>query len=178
MSIPRIKSGPSAVWTTCHPKASGVTLWRWKSSFVVADGRGGDLAVHDCPRERRASAGSRSSGEGCRALAAVAQIDVGHRPSGSRSAMYGRVPRVHPRVSLRVVGCRFIRRFTRGIDLFLIRGHLRNDEVSGLRAALKDDPTSIDHLCRLTAVRCSISRTRSQDRDGATTCGTCHAPTG
>ena len=30
------------------------------------------------------------------------------------------------------------------LDLFLIRGHLRNDEVSGLRPALKDDPTSID----------------------------------
>jgi hypothetical protein len=50
--------------------------------------------------------------------------------------------------------------------------------VSGLRLALKDEPTSIDHLCRLTGVRCSIRRTRSQDRDGATTCGTCRAPTG
>jgi hypothetical protein len=33
-------------------------------------------------------------------------------------------------------------------------------------------------LCRLTAVRRSSRRTRSQDRDGATTCGTCRAPTG
>jgi hypothetical protein len=38
--------------------------------------------------------------------------------------------------------------------------------------------TSTDHLCKLTAVRCSIRRTRSQDRDGATTCGTGRAPTG
>jgi AcrR family transcriptional regulator len=34
------------------------------------------------------------------------------------------------------------------------------------------------HMCRLTAVRRSSRRTRSQDRDGATTCGTCRAPTG
>src|SRR6187549_1659272 len=59
-----------------------------------------------------------------------------------------------------------------------VRGHLRNDEVSGLRPALKDEPTTSDHLCRLTAVRCSIRRTLNQDRDGATTCGTCRAPTG
>ena len=39
-------------------------------------------------------------------------------------------------------------------------------------------PTSTDHLCRLTAVRCPSGRTRSQYRDGATTCGTCRAPTG
>src|SRR5215217_7509363 len=38
--------------------------------------------------------------------------------------------------------------------------------------------TGTDHLCRLTAVRCSIRRTRNQDRDGATTCGTCRALTG
>jgi hypothetical protein len=48
----------------------------------------------------------------------------------------------------------------------------------GLRPALKDEPTSIDHLCRLTGIWSSISRTRSQDRDGATTCGTCRARTG
>jgi AcrR family transcriptional regulator len=34
------------------------------------------------------------------------------------------------------------------------------------------------HMCRLTAVRRSSRRMRSQDRDGATTCGTCRAPTG
>ena len=39
-------------------------------------------------------------------------------------------------------------------------------------------PTSTDHLCRLTAVRCPSGRTRSRDRDGATTCGTGRAPTG
>jgi hypothetical protein len=39
-----MKSGPSAVWNTCHPKASGVTLWLSMSSFVVAGGHGGDLA--------------------------------------------------------------------------------------------------------------------------------------
>ena len=39
-------------------------------------------------------------------------------------------------------------------------------------------PSRMDHLCRLTAVRRSSRRTRSQDRDGATTCGTCRAPTG
>jgi hypothetical protein len=39
-----MKSGPSAVRTTCHPKASGVTLWRSMSSFVVAGAHGGDLA--------------------------------------------------------------------------------------------------------------------------------------
>jgi hypothetical protein len=53
-----------------------------------------------------------------------------------------------------------------------------NDEVSGLRTALKDEPTSIGHLCRLTGVRCSIRRARSQDGDGATACGTGRAPTG
>jgi hypothetical protein len=71
-----------------------------------------------------------------------------------------------------------ISRFTWGIELIPNEGHLRNKEFSGLRPALKDEPTSIDHLCRLTGVRRLISRTRSQDRDGATTCGTCHAPTG
>jgi hypothetical protein len=30
---------------------------------------------------------------------------------------------------------------------FRVSGHLRNDEVSGLRPALKDEPTTIDHLC-------------------------------
>jgi hypothetical protein len=45
LSITRMKSGPSAVRTTCHPKASGVTLWRSMSSFVVAGGHGGDLAA-------------------------------------------------------------------------------------------------------------------------------------
>jgi len=43
-----------------------------------------------------------------------------------------------------------------GIDLIPSRGHLRNEEASGLRPALKDEPTGIDHLCRLTCVRCSI----------------------
>jgi hypothetical protein len=56
--------------------------------------------------------------------------------------------------------------------------HMGYRAVSGLRPALEDEPTSIDHLCRLTGVRCPIGRTRSQDRDGATTCGTCRAPTG
>jgi hypothetical protein len=41
------------------------------------------------------------------------------------------------------------------------RGHLRNGRSAG-SAQLKDGPASIDHLCRLTGVRCSISRTRSQ----------------
>jgi hypothetical protein len=41
-----------------------------------------------------------------------------------------------------------------------------------------DQPSSRDHLCRLIAVRCPSRRTRSQDRDGATTCGTFRAPTG
>jgi hypothetical protein len=40
----RMKSDPSAVWTTCHSKASGVTLWRSMSSIVVAGGHGVDLA--------------------------------------------------------------------------------------------------------------------------------------
>jgi hypothetical protein len=49
-----------------------------------------------------------------------------------------------------------ISRFTRCIDLIFIRRHLRNQEVSGLRLALTDEPTSIHYLCRLTGVRCSI----------------------
>jgi hypothetical protein len=49
-------------------------------------------------------------------------------------------------------------RYDQTSDLFRVREHLRNDEVSG--PALKDEPASID-LCSLTSVRCSISSTKS-----------------
>ena len=55
LSITRMKSGPSAVWTTCHPKASGVTLWRSMSSFVSLAVTVAILRVHDCPREHLAT---------------------------------------------------------------------------------------------------------------------------
>ena len=38
---------------------------------------------------------------------------------------------MHPHMSSHVVPCRFISRFTRGNDLILSRGHLRNEKVRG-----------------------------------------------
>jgi len=53
---------------------------------------------------------------------------------------------------------------------------VRFERCAGGICALSD--LSADSVCRLTPVRCSMRRTRSQDRDGVTTCGTCRAPTG
>ena len=47
------------------------------------------------------------------------------------SALPRRAPPMHPHVSSCVVEGLFVSRFTRGIDLILSKGHLRNEKVRG-----------------------------------------------
>jgi hypothetical protein len=59
------------------------------------------------------------------------QIDGGIGRANRDRTDVMRVPRMHPRVSSRIVPCRFIRRFTRDIDLIPSRGHFRDEKVRG-----------------------------------------------
>jgi hypothetical protein len=87
------------------------------------------------PDQARAEPGADPQGESCRLQVGLAAIHAG--ASAERIAVNDDVRACTPRVR-----CWFISGFTRGIDLLLIRGHLRNEEVSGLRPALKDESTA------------------------------------
>jgi len=53
---------------------------------------------------------------------------------------------MHPRVSSRVVHCRLISRFTRGMQLLPSRGHLRNEKVkTSCDRVTKSETATPDH---------------------------------
>ena len=151
-SVVRVCGLVSPAWPAAPAPAS--PLGRWPA--MIPHGGGGELGpadVDDLPAGRPAPGQPR--------------IHPDDLPDQSlRAVLAGPLGEPHP---------------NGGGEMTLERGGRSPTQRLSRRAA---SPASFNinalsnRMCRLTAVRCPSRRTRSQDRDGATTRGTFRAPTG